>query len=45
MVTTANTNKTKIYNLIILDESSATSGLITRLESFIDIVKVRRDNV
>ena len=30
---------------IIVDESSATSGLITRLESFIDIIKVRRDNV
>lgn len=29
---------------ITVDESSATSGLITRLESFIDIVKVRRDN-
>ena len=29
---------------VIVDESSATSGLITRLESFIDIVKVRRDN-
>lgn len=29
---------------ITVDESSATSGLITRLESFIDIVKARRDN-
>ena len=29
---------------IILDESSATSGLYTRLESFIDIVKVRNGN-
>lgn len=29
---------------IILDESNATSGLITRLESFTDIVKARRDN-
>ena len=29
---------------IIVDESSATSGLITRLESFVDIVKARRDN-
>lgn len=27
---------------IVLDESSATSGLMTRLESFIDIVKARR---
>ena len=29
---------------ITVDESSATSGLITRLESFTDIVKARRDN-
>lgn len=29
---------------ITVDESTATSGLITRLESFIDIVKARRDN-
>lgn len=29
---------------ITVDESSATSGLITRLESFIDIIKARRDN-
>lgn len=29
---------------IIVDESSAISGLITRLESFVDIVKARRDN-
>lgn len=29
---------------IILDESDSTSGLITRLESFIDIIKARRDN-
>jgi len=29
---------------ITVDDSSATSGLITRLESFIDIVKARRDN-
>lgn len=29
---------------IILDESTATSGLYTRLESFIDIIKVRREN-
>ena len=29
---------------IVLDESSATSGLVTRLESFTDIVKARRDN-
>lgn len=29
---------------IIVDESSATSGLITRLESFVDIIKARRDN-
>ena len=29
---------------ITIDESSATSGLITRLESFIDIIKARRDN-
>ena len=29
---------------ITVDESSATSGLITRLESFIDIVGARRDN-
>lgn len=30
---------------IIVDESISTAGLITRLESFIDIVKARRDNV
>lgn len=29
---------------IILDESTSTSGLYTRLESFVDIVKARRDN-
>ena len=29
---------------ITLDDSSATSGLITRLESFVDIVKARREN-
>lgn len=29
---------------ITVDESTATSGLITRLESFIDVVKARRDN-
>ena len=29
---------------ITLDESSATSGLITRLESFTDIIRARRDN-
>ena len=29
---------------IVLDESSADSGLITRLESFVDIIKARRDN-
>ncbi len=29
---------------IILDESSATSGLMTRLESFVDIIKARRKN-
>lgn len=29
---------------IVLDESSATSGLMTRLESFVDIIKARRDN-
>ena len=29
---------------ITIDESTATSGLITRLESFTDIVKARRDN-
>ena len=29
---------------ITVDESSATSGLITRLESFVDIIKARRDN-
>ena len=32
-----------IINLI-LDESTSTSGLYTRLESFIDIVKARQDN-
>lgn len=32
-----------IINLI-LDESTSTSGLYTRLESFIDIVRARRDN-
>ena len=30
---------------ITVDESTATSGLITRLESFTDIIKARRDNV
>lgn len=29
---------------IVLDESTSTSGLYTRLESFIDIIKARRDN-
>ena len=29
---------------ITVDESTATSGLITRLESFVDILKARRDN-
>lgn len=29
---------------IILDESTSVSGLYTRLESFIDIIKARRDN-
>ena len=29
---------------ITVDESTATSGLITRLESFVDILKDRRDN-
>ena len=29
---------------ITIDESNATSGLITRLESFVDIIKARRDN-
>ena len=32
------------YINITIDESSAISGLITRLESFIDIIKARRDN-
>ena len=29
---------------IIIDDSTATSGLMTRLESFVDIIKARRDN-
>lgn len=29
---------------MILDESTSTSGLYTRLESFVDIIKARRDN-
>ena len=29
---------------VILDDSDADSGLITRLESFVDIIKARRDN-
>lgn len=29
---------------ITIDESTATSGLVTRLESFVDIMKARRDN-
>ena len=29
---------------IILDESTATSGLYTRLESFVDILKARKIN-
>ena len=29
---------------IVVDESSADSGLITRLESFVDIIKERRNN-
>ena len=29
---------------IILDESTALAGLQTRLESFVDIIKARRDN-
>lgn len=36
-------NNIPIIN-IILDESTSTSGLYTRLESFIDIIKARRDN-
>lgn len=32
-----------IINLI-MDESTATSGLYTRLESFVDIIKARREN-
>ena len=29
---------------ILIDDSTATSGLMTRLESFVDIIKARRDN-
>ena len=29
---------------VTIDESTATGGLMTRLESFVDILKARRDN-